>query len=52
MNLTWQDIQDLQIRTLFSLLRTKNRMNREAHKESQKTKVREATQADIDALAR
>ena len=46
------DIRTLKIGTLFSLLEAKNNLYKSSKQSSKEDDVREATQADIDFLAR
>nr|DAT54981.1 MAG TPA: hypothetical protein [Caudoviricetes sp.] len=46
------DIRGLRISTLFSFLRTKVKINEQKNKEEKEQQVRQATQEDIDKLAR
>lgn len=52
LNLTLTDIRGLRISTLFSFLRTKVKINEQKSKEEKEQQVRQATQEDIDKLAR
>nr|DAE53773.1 MAG TPA: hypothetical protein [Caudoviricetes sp.] len=46
------DIRGLRISTLFSFLRAKVKINEQKSKEEKEQQVRQATQDDIDKLAR
>ena len=52
LNLTLTDIRGLRISTLFSFLRAKVKINEQKSKEEKEQQVRQATQEDIDKLAR